>query len=270
MATTNQTPQTQANNSTPTSLISIDKSAISTSPFFSVDDIERFRPFNSFMEQQDASTATIILTQRVSAPQESNLAKDYFKDFSAKITDLLPSSSTGNQIPELNLVTGDVGAGDPYRSFYGVFRNFSLLQYSESRSEIAKVALNFGLKWNAYFFGSKPRVYQFGGFFLDSKDYPYYEQFMRAYDNYLAGGQCVSKGFRMYMVYDNKITSGWMLGIEVSGNSENYLSRTFSFQLLVDDENWFRTNWLYDVDGSVIDYSSRELSNTYQLPGVAQ
>ena len=115
MATTNQTPQTQANNSTPTSLISIDKSAISTSPFFSVDDIERFRPFNSFMEQQDASTATIILTQRVSAPQESNLAKDYFKDFSAKITDLLPSSSTGNQIPELNLVTGDVGAGDPYK-----------------------------------------------------------------------------------------------------------------------------------------------------------
>jgi hypothetical protein len=267
MATPGQTPQDTANNSVPTFTDSKDLAKITTGPFFSTDGIDRFRPFYSYLEPHDASTATIILTVKSQAigGSVSGPTTDYFKSFNSKVSTLLPDSKVvGNNIPELDLVGNDNG------KFYGVFRNFSLLQYSESRSEIAKVALNFGSKWNAYFFGSQPRVYNFGGFFLDSKNYPYYEQFMKAYDNYLAGGKCVSHGFRLYMAYDNKITSGWMLGINVSGNSEQPFSRTFSFQLLVDDENWFRTNWEYDVTGQVIDTESRVLSNLYQIPGVTK
>lgn len=266
MSTPNQSPQDTANVSVPATTSSKDLARIETSPFFSVDGNDAFRPYFSGLEQSDSSTATIILTQRQQTAVTPNQTTDYFNNFDTKVSSLLPDATqSGNgSIPDLQEVSGDTG------KFYGIFRNFSLLQYNESRSEIAKVALNFGTKWNAYFFGSKPRVYNFGGFFIDSKNYPYYEQFMRAYDNYLAGGKCVSNGFRLYMAYDNKITSGWMLGIEVGGNSENQFSRTFSFQLLVDDENWFRTNWEYDINGSVIDTNSRILTNLYQIPGIAK
>lgn len=264
MSSPNQTPQSAVNTAIPTFTDSKDIARITTGPFFSVDGIAAFRPYYNYMEPHDASTATIILTSKKQDVVSTGFTRDYFSSFSTKIDPLLPDAkSSGNdRIPDLDAVAGEEG------QFYGVFRNFSLLQYGETREEIAKVALNFGMKWNAYFFGSKPRVYNFGGFFLDSKNYPYYEQFMKAYDNYLAGGRCVSNGFRLYMAYDNKITSGWMLGINVGGNSDQQFSRTFSFQLLVDDENWFRTNWQYDINGDILESDTKVLSNLYQIPGV--
>ena len=264
MATTNQTPQDTADKASPTALASLDLSRTVTGPFFPIDGLDRFRPYYSYLEPHDPSSATIILTQKVVPSSPSTETTDYLNSFNSKLDTLLPDAVADNKsIPIL-----DLGSGE--RSFYGVFRNFSLLQYSETRQEIAKVALNFGSRWNAYFFGAKPRVYNFGGFFIDSKNYPYYEQFMKAYDKYLAGGRCVSNGFRLYMVYDNKITTGWMLGINISSTSDQEFSRTFSFQLLVDDENWFRTNWEYDINGEVIDFNSRNLTNKYQIPGISK
>jgi len=266
MSTPNQTSQQAASAAVPTFTDSKDLARITTGPFFSVDGIDRFRPFFSHLEPHDASTATIILTQKNPDNAKDAPVKDYFKSFNEKVSTLLPDAAKSNngRIPSLNLVSGGTD------KYYGVFRNFSLIQYGEQREEIAKVALNFGAKWNAYFFGSKPRVYNFTGFFLDAKNYPYYEQFMKAYDNYLAGGRCISNGFRMYMVYDNKITTGWMLGINTSGSADQQFSRTFSFSLLVDDENWFRTNWEYDINGTLIEENSRELTNLYQIPGVTK
>jgi hypothetical protein len=262
-----QTAQQAMDTSTPISTESKDFNKLVTTPFFSVDGLDRFRPYYTALEQHDTNTATIILTQKSTYVDGTSNPTDYFSNFKNKVSPLLTDSkqSVGGSIVDMKSL-----ADDKSGRFFGVFRNFSLIQYNEVREEIAKIALNFGAKWNAYFFGAKPRVYNFGGFFLDSKNYPYYEQFMRAYDNYLSGSRCVSGGFRMYMAYDGKITSGWMLGINTQATADNLYAKSFTFQLLVDDENWFRTNYTYDINGDIEDGNASGMSNIHQIPGIAK
>lgn len=258
-----RTPEQAAQSATGAATQSQDDKTTSISPFFSVDGDDRFRPFFTNLEQHDANTATIILVQKNITPETPSVVTDYFQSFKTKVNNLLPDMQKNNgSVVDLSEVSGQE------KTFYGVFRNFSLIRYAEDRNEIAKIALNFGGKFNVYFFGSQPRVYNFGGFFLDSKNYPYYEQFMRTYDEYLAGGKCVSNGFRLYLAYDNKITSGWMLRINTEGSSESPYTKTFSFQLLIDDENWFRVNYQYDVSGNRIEGNG--MSNLHQISELAK
>lgn len=262
MGTPNQSAQDTANLSASTSTNSKDIPSSSTNSLFStIDGNDRFRPFYSAPVEHDANVATIVLVKRTEPPPQTMPEIDYFNDLAKKIP--IPGSNAqslhSGEIPQLDRVNNGTNG------YYGIFKNFSLIQYQETRSEIARVNLNFGLKWNAYFFGSQPRIYVFSGIFLDAKNYPYYEAFMKAYDNYLSGGKCVAEGFRMYIAYDNKITAGWMLGIDISSSSDQRFSKAFSFKILIDDENWFRTNYEYNIDGTIANPNSRQLTNLYQL-----
>lgn len=217
-----------------------------------------YRPFYTAPIEHDPMTSTIILVQ-ANAPESSNAdVQDYMFNFNTFLSSI---DRTGESV----VVNGSIPVLPKVgNNFYGIFKNFSIINFNESRAELSKVNLNFGLKWNAYFFGAQPRMYSYSGAFLDAKNYPYYEQFMRAYDNYLAGGKCVENGFKMYMAYDNKIITGWMLGINIVGSSDQRFTKQFSFQILVDSENFYRWNDYYDA---YYQYQgqSREMSNEYVL-----
>lgn len=183
------------------------------------------RPYNTGFDDNDTTIATIVLTQEDSPLVQEDLANiDYLNEFD-------------NIIPEVDVPTQV--RSDDEDSFLGVFKNFSLLQANESRAELAKITKTFGRKWHAFFFNQEPKVYSFTGIFLDSKNYNYYKDFMKAYDKYLAGSKCLKLNYKMYLSYENKIIDGLMLGINTTNNSSDMHHKGFSFQLLVFDDSDF-------------------------------
>jgi hypothetical protein len=139
-----------------------------------------------------------------------------------------------NEIPTLRLSEDE--------DYFGVFNNFCLINAVEQRDEIVKVNQNFGGGWNAFFFGERARVYSFSGMFLDSKDYPYYQEFMTAYERYLSGRKCIENGFTLTMSYDGKIIKGHILKISTGTTAEAVLRKTFEFNVLVESDAWYRSN----------------------------
>jgi hypothetical protein len=192
------------------------------------DSNEVLRPYFDTFLPYDDMLATIIITNKTE-PAKSSTSIDYF-------TSLKTAVNTVDNGAIIDTKENVVPMGKR-----GVFRNFSLIGVNEANVEAVKISLNFGMGWNAYFFGEQPKVYSFSGVFLDTKNYPYYEEFMTYYRTHLSGSNVARKGYRFYIVYDSKILTGYMLGINVNSDSANYQNKTFNFQVLVDTENFFRT-----------------------------
>ena len=149
--------------------------------------------------------------------------------------------------------------------YYGLFNNFSLTGVNERKEQMVKVHMNFGGSWNAFFFGDKPTIYGFNGFFLDSEEYPYYQEFMTAYDNYLSGRKCIENKFQMLISYDGKITGGYILDISTGISAINPYMKSFSFTVLIASENWYRTNIVRGVTNEMISGMNYMSSNRARL-----
>lgn len=156
----------------------------------------------------------------------------------------------GDAIPIDTLKTGDGGNAEvatlslsDQDDYIGIFNNFSLNTVNESAEDITKLHVNFSEYWNLFFFGQKPKVYQFGGVFLDSREFPYYQEFMVAYDKYLRGRKCVENKMQMVISYQGKVVSGYLLSIKVASTGENAYMKQFGFSVIVRDEQWVRNNY---------------------------
>lgn len=206
------------------------------------------RPFNVGVTPFSPTVATIILmTKKQSNSAESDQVSTVFTNtFINKLE--TPSLSTGTGLADLNESKVAQLSLDNYSShnYYGVFNNFSLTGVMEAKDQMAKIHMNFGSSWNAFFFGDKPTIYSFSGFFLDSKEYPYYQAFSVAYDKYLSGRKCVENQFEMFISYDGKIINGYMLNINTSIDGQNPYMKQFSFNVLVKNETWYRMNFYRD------------------------
>ena len=212
-----------------------------------------FRPYSGGMSDREPSMATIILLQQTQATkstqQNSGLYDSFYNSVTNTSVDLtaVPSSDSskltdivGGGDGSLSVPILDMGFGST--KYYGVFNNFSLQSVSEAREDLIKINMNFGGNWNAFFFGENPRVFQCSGVLLDSPEYPYYQEFITAYDKYLSGRKCIINKMKLIMSYDGRIVSGYILKMMNDLSSEQYRMKQFSFTLLVDTESWFRTN----------------------------
>jgi hypothetical protein len=219
------------------------------------------RPYFGGVNEQDTGLATLIL---LAEPSPNTAENDSTFDYLSSFTNYIDTpSAPGNQmdimgnntIPELSLMeTPEISTTNTVSitKYYGIFNNFSLINVAESKEQMTKVHMNFGGSWNAFFFGDKPTVYSFNGFFLDSQQYPYYQEFMFAYDNYLAGRKCIENKFQMLISYDGKIVGGYILGINTSINATNPYMKAFNFTVLINSEGWYRTNIVRDVHGKIV------------------
>jgi len=230
----------------------------------------RNRPYSIGMIEHFQSLSSIILfTENVDQPIVDDKPKDFFTDFSDKVKDVIIKSSPGTEIqpPIGNIWRGQLGSapGD----YYGVFNNFSIMAVREAHDEIVKIHQNFDNSWNVFFFGERPAVYSFNGIFVDSMDYPYYQEFMVAYDTLLAGRKCIENNMKMYLTCDNKIIEGYMLNISATKTAETSFKKDFSFSLLVRNVYWVRNNIIVSTapnGQTVFRLGYNELSNIARFP----
>jgi len=203
------------------------------------------RPYTVGFRERDNSVATIVLY--TSAPAITTALNrslvNYLDDNSlTPVKAIQPklnnttsrAIAVPGQVPVLN--------NNSRGLYYGIFNNFSLLEVMESKDPIVKLHQNFGDSWNLFFFGDSPSVYTFRGIFLDTWEYPYYQEFMEMYDRYLAGKQCVENGYKMKIVYDNKIVGGYLMNIKTVLSGDTPHSKTFSFTVIITHEGYLRDN----------------------------
>lgn len=220
----------------------------------------RLRPYTVGLDRQGETLATILVYKRGDERPQSIEGVDYLKYFESQVKELTTASVTGfgGGSRKISVGTPEQPDGqitneslDGKNEYYGVFNNFSLLNVQESHEQIVKLHVNFSADWNAFFFGEKPRVYQFSGIFLDSKDYPYYQEFMTAYDKYLAGRKSIERKMQTKFIYDGKIVDGYMLNISTSQTAADQLIKTFQFTVLVKGLYWARVNKVPRVNSVV-------------------
>lgn len=257
------------------------------------------RPYTVGATQHDNTLATIILLQDDSSDPGagSDDKVDYTKDISkptptAKPEEVASGTFTGRNAAVPQSVTANLRAGEDDtftkaitsdakaqptpngklvwltemngrlsgEKYYGLFNNFSLLSVSESSDQIVKIHQNFSGNWSAFFLGKKPQVFTFSGFFVDSREYPYYQEFMMAYEQYLAGRKCVERKMRMKIMYDGKIVDGYILNIMTSITADTIMMKQFSFSVLVTSPpRWVRFNIVNNGRGSLYnDISNRD------------
>lgn len=248
---------------------------------------DNFRPYHAGMSNREPSMASIILLSKPSASEGSQVAGYDNYQQNAKQTSLytsfrkavglnssaqiaggkfetsldrnMPFIESNTVVPILDFSRYMTSSG--LGTYYGVFNNFSLTSVSEAREELVRINMNFGGNWNAFFFGENPRVFQFQGVLLDSPEYPYYQEFVAAYDMYLSGRKSIANNFEVILTYDGRIVSGYLLKLVDEITADQYNLKSFAFTVLVKSDNWFRNNTGTRVgfDGSqVINYMNNE------------
>jgi len=159
--------------------------------------------------------------------------------------------------------------------YYGIFNNFALINVSESSQDILKLHVNFSEHWNLFLFGASPKLYSFSGYFLDSREFPYYQEFMVAYEKFLRGRKCVENEMEMIISYQGKVVPGYLTTVSVTSSANNPLLKEFTFQILVREEVWVRDNIssIRFNDGHVThNYNEPRLnilSNKHRFPSTA-
>jgi len=246
-------------------------------------DDNKVRPYTSGLKRHEETLATIVVFKEDDVTLEDNDEKDFldplqfFSQIKSVSADILegPLRATHGQVitsgtprtPSGSVTTLELDGTNP---FYGIFNNFSLLSVQEANEQIVKLHVNFGSDWNAFFFGEKPRVYQFGGFFLDSPEYPYYQEFMVAYDKYLSGRKAIENKVQTTFIYDGRIVDGYMLDISTQHSAADQQIKNFTFTVLVRGSFWIRNNLISTKNESgkkarLGEQSFNGLTNLYRL-----
>lgn len=205
------------------------------------------RPHGQFLTAHKTTYATIVLLQERERQPDDKPVPDFLggSRFDDYISTLTPDPEVPQTIENKTLRSGGYVTADSLdgtNTYYGIFNNFSLQSVQEQSSQIVKIHQNFSGYWNAFFFGESPRVFSFSGVFIDTREYPYYQEFMVAYDKWLAGNKCVENNIVMKIIYDGRIVDGYMISISTTNTADQQYLKQFQFTVLVRASAWLRSN----------------------------
>jgi len=227
---------------------------------------DRIRPINKLISlREDTTIASIILYTNTARPEY----KEQINDPEENVNDgnAITGSSAGLKEEEIDRIakkvvlpkggasvmdkkgliatldmTKDGNNTSKRGGYYGIFNNFMLTSVSESRKTINKVHMNFADSWNVFFFGNSPVMLSMSGGFIDTEEFPYYQEFMVAYEKYISGERLVENNLNMLISYDGKIIEGYILNINTSTSVTTESYKQFSMVILVKDIYWVRFN----------------------------
>jgi len=230
------------------------------------------RPYTRGITERDSAIASITLytaSPMTSSDQDNGV--NYLDPSSLeKVDPLQPKINNQTDLDTLRNVTSVdplvLNKEEEGGLYFGVFNNFSLLEVMESKDSITKLHQNFGQSWNLFFFGDSPSAYTFRGIFLDTWEYPYYQEFMTMYDKFLKGKKCVEYGFKMKISYDGKIVGGYLLNIKTIISADAPHTKTFSFTIIVTDENYMRQNAVVKAGKFTSESDFNRMNNSHRVP----
>jgi len=233
-----------------------------TEPIDSLSKYSDIRPVFSGLREHDDSVATILLYTSsksdvnyemvTSATGAVSTQMDYLSNLTETIFPLIKGSIASDvqgfpQSPKGSVAKFKL---DKINDYYGVFNNFSVSNMVETHDQISKIHMNFGAKWNVFLFGNTPNIYRISGSFLDTQEYPYYQEFITAYEEYLSGRKCVERGMQLKMLISGQIIDGFLLNVSVTHNAFTPAVKEFQLTLLVKGVSWIRNNYIQKPDGS--------------------
>lgn len=214
------------------------------------------RPYTKGSTEHEDPIATLILFNQNQSNASSNTNKsfDYFIDLSGYVKKLVSGSIDNSVIGVPELPTGDIPLIklNTDKDYYGVFNNFSVTGLTESHDQITKVHMNFSARWNVFFFGNTPNIYQVRGVFLDTAEYPYYQEFLVAYEKYLSGRKCVENAMQTKLMVSGQIIDGFLLNVSVTHNATTPTLKEFVFTMLVKGVSWIRINTTHVGDPNTV------------------
>ena len=129
--------------------------------------------------------------------------------------------------------------GDPWFAETGVgtanrYSNFILQQVAEQRVEKQQIIETFGEDY-VFFFGERPRLVQFSGLLVNTKDFNWKYEWWENYDKLFRGTRLVEENARLYIYYDDVVMSGYLMQSQTQDSADNPYIVQFGFQLFVTD-----------------------------------
>lgn len=98
------------------------------------------------------------------------------------------------------------------------YTNFFIRSVAEQRQEKQQIVETFGESF-IFFFGEAPRMLQVQGLLLNTADFNWRAEFWYNYDKYFRGTRLVERGARLYLIYDDIIVEGYMIGANAQESS---------------------------------------------------
>ncbi len=192
--------------------------------------------------RSDTTIASIILYSSGTQSEEETYEKNFLEDLDTKITQPVATVAVEGMDRDIAVLK----KFDNRNDYYGIFNNITLTGVSESHNTIQKLHLNFSDSWNVFFFSDSPVTVNLSGGFLDNEAYPYYQEFMTAYQNYLSGAQATRNNMSMILSYDGKVMDGYLTSVNVQSNANLEGFKNFQMQFLVKKISWTRHNYVRD------------------------
>lgn len=114
------------------------------------------------------------------------------------------------------------------------YSNFLLQAIDDQRAEKQQIVETFGEDY-VYFFGERPRVLQFSGVLMNTKDFNWKNEWWKNYNDLFRGTRLAEEGARLYIYFDDVVVGGYVMGSSSQISANDPYKCPFSFQLFVTD-----------------------------------
>ncbi len=117
--------------------------------------------------------------------------------------------------------------------------NRFLLQNSmEMRAEKAQIVDTQGDP-QLFLFGSRPEVWQYSGVLMNTNNFRWKSEWIRAYETYLRGTRARELGLKVFLTYDDLVREGWILSTGVSQSHSSLRTVSFNFTMFITRKRLF-------------------------------
>jgi len=117
-------------------------------------------------------------------------------------------------------------------NFTTQYTNFLVQSVQEERHEKQQIVDTFGESY-IFFFGEAPRMLRVSGLLLNTADFNWRSEFWANYERYFRGTRLVEMGARLYLIYDDVIVEGYMVGASATDNANQPNVIPFNFQMFI-------------------------------------
>ena len=118
--------------------------------------------------------------------------------------------------------------------YTGPYANFIISDWARHDTEKMQIVETFGEDY-LYFFGRSPTAYSFGGYLLNTNDFPWVSNWYYNYGRYLRGSRLAEMKARAYLYLEESVISGYFTSVEISISAANPHLVHFSTMMLVTD-----------------------------------